>query len=67
MGMIRVEMLGSFPKKEFTTSAESGGHVCAVKRAIEFLADQLGPAVIKDAQLTKEGVAPPQAPLGTDK
>lgn len=66
MGMIRVGMWGSFPQKEFKTSAEEGGHVCAIKRAIEFLAEQLGPAVVSDAKLTKEGVVPPHAPLGQD-
>lgn len=59
-------MLGSFPTKDFETSATSGGHVTAIKRAIQFLTEQLGPAVIKDVQLTKEGVVPPTAPLGKD-
>ena len=59
-------MAGSFPTKEFNTSAETGGHVAAIKRGIEFLSAQLGPAVIKDAKLTKEGVIPPSAPLGQD-
>ena len=67
MGMIDITMYGSFPMKEFKTCAETGGHVCAIKRSIEFLAEQLGPAVVMDAQLTKEGVVPPAAPLGKDK
>ncbi len=67
MGMIKIQMLGSFPQKSFETSATHGGHVCAIKRSIEFLADQLGEAVVNDAQLTKTGVVPPNAPLGRDK
>jgi hypothetical protein len=59
-------MYGSFPSKDFSTCAESGGHVAAIKRGIEFLAAQLGPAVIEDAKLTKEGIAPSAAPLGHD-
>ncbi len=67
MGMIKISMLGSFPTKDFETSATSGGHVTAIKRAIHFLTDQLGPAVVKDAQLTIKGVVPPSAPLGEDQ
>lgn len=66
MGMIHIQMEGSFPAKTFKTCAEEGGHVSAIKRGIEFLAGQLGPAVIKDAKLTNDGVAPPTSPLGTD-
>lgn len=66
MGMIRIQMYGSFPPKDFSTCAESGGHVCAIKRSIEFLAQQLGLAVVKDVQLTKEGTVPPISPLGKD-
>ncbi len=66
MGLINIEMYGSFPSKSFSTCAEKGGHVCAIKRGIEFLSSQLGAAVVQDAQLTKEGVGPPGAPLGSD-
>jgi len=66
VGMIDIKMYGSFPEAEFSTCAESGGHVCAVKRAIQFLSDKLGPAVVQDATLTKEGVVPPTSPLGQD-
>lgn len=66
MGMIKISMLGSFPHKDFETSATSGGHVTAIKRAIQFLTAQLGLAVIKDVELTKNGVVPPTAPLGED-
>jgi len=67
MGMIRIDMHGSFPKASFQTCAESGGHVCAIKRAIEFLSAKLGDAVKQDAKLTLEGIAPPTAPLGNDE
>ena len=66
MGMIRIEMGGSFPQQTFQTCAEEGGHVQALKRAIVFLADRLGPAVVQDAKLTMEGIKPPTSPLGTD-
>ncbi len=66
MGMIKIEMYGSFPQKNFQTCAEDGGHVQALKRSLDFLVTQLGPAVVKDAQLTVEGIAPPNAPLGQD-
>ena len=66
MGMIRIEMWGSFPAKELTTGAEEGGHVAAIKRGISFLTGELGDAVVKDAQLIKDGVVPPKSPLGQD-
>lgn len=66
MGMIHVQMCGLFPPKEFKTCAEEGGHVMAIKRVMQFLTDQLGPAVVSDATLTKEGESPPKAPLGQD-
>lgn len=66
MGMIKIDMFGSFPPKHFDTCAETGGHVAAIKRSIQFLAEQLSFAVVKDAQLIKEGVSPPAAPLGED-
>ena len=67
MGRINISMMGSFPEKNFTTSAENGGHVCALKRSIEFLSDQLGKAVINDAKCTVDGVSPPKSPLGFDE
>ena len=67
MGCIRIQMLGSFESQQFETSATRGGHVCAIKRSIEFLSSKLGPAVVKDANCTKDGVAPPDAPLGLDE
>ena len=66
MGMIKVEMSGSFPDNTFKTSAEEGGHVMAIKRTIEFLAKQLGLAVREDVRLTMGGVVPPKTSLGYD-
>ena len=66
MGMIRIQMLGSFPEKNFETCAINGGHVCAVKRSIEFLAAQLGGAVVNDANCIMKGIAPPKSPLEQD-
>lgn len=59
-------MLGSFPTKKFDTCAANGGHVCAIKRSIEFLASQLGDAVVNDVKCTKDGIEPPNSPLGKD-
>ena len=42
MGMLQIKMWGPFPQKTFDTSAENGGHVCAIKRGIEFLSAQPG-------------------------
>lgn len=67
MGMIRIQMWGSFPQKNFDTCAENGGHVCAIKRSIDFLNSQLGEAVKQDALLTVQGVKPPRSPLGEDE
>lgn len=67
MGMLKITTFGSFPTKSFSTSAEEGGHVMAIKRGIEFLADQLGPAVVLDANLTADKVVPSVSPLGKDK
>ncbi len=66
MGIVKITLGGSFPPKIFSTYAEEGGHVTALKRGIEFLADQLGPAVVQDVKLTGEGVVPPVSPLGQD-
>jgi hypothetical protein len=66
MGMIKIQMYGSFKTKNFETCAEEGGHVQAIKRAIECLTSELSAAVIKDAELTQKGIAPPTSPLGTD-
>jgi len=66
MGVINIKIMGSFPEKNFSTCAENGGHVCAIKRSIEFLAKQLGNAVVQDANFTKEGIVPPASPLGQD-
>jgi hypothetical protein len=67
MGMLKIETWGSFKSGDFQTCAEAGGHVAAIKRGIRYLADRLPEAVQKDAKLTAEGVAPPNAPLGEDE
>jgi hypothetical protein len=66
MGMVQIKMMGSFGVKQFDASATEGGHVCAIKRSIEFLASELGEAVKKDAKCTVDGVVPPNSPLGED-
>lgn len=66
MGMINIQMSGSFQTDTFSTSAMEGGHVQAISRAITFLSNQLGNAVVKDATLTSQGEEPPTSPLGTN-
>jgi hypothetical protein len=66
MGMVKIQLEGSFPRAQFSTCAEEGGHVMALKRGIEFLTSKLGEAVVKDAELTKLGIDPPSTPLGTE-
>ncbi len=66
MGSIRIDMGGSFPSERFETSAQYGGHVAALKRAILFLTAQLGAAVKTDSALVAEGEQPSLAPIGDD-
>jgi len=66
MGVIKIDMSGSFPFSQFKTCAEEGGHVQALKRSIEFLTGKLGDAVKQDAELTSDGIVPPVSPLGED-
>ncbi len=67
MGMIVIEMMGSFNRESFQTTATEGGHVAAIRRAITFLASQLTTAVVKDLNLAKKDVHPSLAPLGQDR
>ena len=67
MGMIEIDMYGSFKQKHFETCAQHGGHVCAIKRAIEFLAQQLGTAIVMDANLIVQGELPLRSALDKDE
>ena len=67
MGTIRIETCGSFKTDLFITCAEEGGHVAAVRRAINFLTGRLEEAVKKDVNLILDGCHPPTAPIGEDK
>ena len=64
MGMIRIEMYGSFDKGLFETCAEEGGHVMALSRAIQYLTGRFSEAVKKDVNLTVAGIKPAIAPMG---
>jgi hypothetical protein len=48
MGMIRIEVGGSFEHDEKTFSARYGGHAQAVAEAIEWLSSSILPAAIKN-------------------
>ena len=60
MGMIRIEVAGSFKKREVKTfSAMTGGHADAVAQAIEYLAkEQLPESIRQDHELQDEGARP---------
>jgi hypothetical protein len=66
MGIIRLEFKGSFSQmcaEEF--SAEYGGHVDAVGRAIQFLTEDVLPeAIKKDHRLAAQGEKPPRCDFG---
>lgn len=64
MGMIRIEVKGSFGTRDYSTTAETGGHVAAVRRALGFLVDLLKTAAVLDAKLAAEGSNPPKGEWG---
>ena len=64
MGMIHVQMKGSFPPGHFEVSASEGGHANAIQRAIEWLNDRLPAAITKDHELHETGDVPPGAWFG---
>lgn len=64
MGMISIQMRGSFPGDAFDVSAEEGGHANAIQRAIGWLNDRLPEAIALDHQLHDSGDVPPRAPFG---
>jgi mRNA-degrading endonuclease YafQ of YafQ-DinJ toxin-antitoxin module len=59
MGMIRVELAGSFPRQVKTVSAMKGGHAKAVAETIAWLSNEVLPkAVEQDHALQAEGHFP---------
>lgn len=60
MGMIRIELLGSFqPSARGSFSAMKHGHAAAVADAIQWLSAEVLPqAIAKDHQLHTEGASP---------
>jgi hypothetical protein len=60
MGMISIEIAGSFKKRERKTfSAMNSGHADAIAQAIEYLVkEQLPEAIRQDHQLHDEGAKP---------
>ena len=64
MGVLRIELSGSFDKAERTFSAEDGGHADAISQAIEWLAATALPrAIEQDHALASDGVKP-KKPFG---
>lgn len=68
MGVINIDIKGSFQKKERRQfSAMHGGHAQAVAEAIAFLADEVLPrAIAQDHQLQEQGHYP-ELGFGVDK
>ena len=64
MGMIRIQMLGSFPGDSFEVCAEEGGHANAIQRAIRWLIDKQPDAIQQDHRLHEDGVRPPKRDFG---
>jgi mRNA-degrading endonuclease YafQ of YafQ-DinJ toxin-antitoxin module len=59
MGMIRVELAGSFPRQVKTVSAMKGGHAKAVAETIAWLSNDVLPeAIEQDHALQSEGHFP---------
>ncbi len=64
MGRIEVQMSGSFGARNFSDSAEAGGHAAALSRIIESLVQALPEMIRKDHHLHAQGEQPPLAPFG---
>lgn len=59
MGMITIEVVGSFGRKYKAFSAQETGHADAVAQAIEWLSSELLPSAIRnDHKCHDEGVRP---------
>jgi len=56
--MIKIEMLGSFPKDEKVFKAQTHGHAHAVNAAIKWLSNRMKESINLDHQLSAEGVKP---------
>jgi len=58
MGMINIQMYGSFPKKEKSFGAIEYGHAHAINEAIAWLSEQMKAAINSDHQLHDDGAKP---------
>lgn len=59
MGIINIEMLGSFPQAKKSFPAIDHGHAHAVARAIAWLSEDVLPwAISKDHELHEQGAKP---------
>ncbi|KKL56885.1 hypothetical protein LCGC14_2240970 [marine sediment metagenome] len=68
MGILRIDMNGSFGTSSKTFSAMDGGHADAVARAIEYLSSMVLPIAIQtDHSLHDNGEMPPNAAFGQGK
>jgi len=65
MGMITINVQGSFPRTSCTQfSAQDGGHAQCIQKAISYLASQLPAAIERDHKLHDEGARPGNADFG---
>lgn len=65
MGMVTIQIRGSFGNKPDTTfSAMEGGHAYALARAIAYLTAEMDRAIQLDHELHDAGQRPPNADFG---
>ena len=58
MGMIKIQMFGSFEHEEKTFSAMQYGHADAITQAIAYLVNKLPWATGRDHELHEQGESP---------
>jgi hypothetical protein len=58
MGMIKIQMMGSFPQEEKSFSAMQYGHADAITQAIAYLTGKLPWATGRDHELHEQGESP---------
>ncbi len=68
MGVLRIDINGSFGNDSQSFAALRGGHADAIGRAIEYLSGELMPKAIRqDHKLHDDGERPPERDFGLGK
>lgn len=65
MGMIKIEMVGSFPYRTKTFSAMQHGHADAIAKAITWLSKEALPRAIRQDHELHEHGEKPEGPFGS--